>query len=157
MSEQEKKFETKLTRDEIGVEIQKVGDFFKQIPAELKAEATQYFIQEIITWGSYNFYEALGILEEAKSDYRISWRQATDDTNEKERVAAAYEKAVPYQCMAEFENIDDFKIGDIVKAVCAGEDENYSGGSKYDVFTDNTDGEGVHHVLCKTSFELVGG
>jgi len=39
-------YEKKLTIEEIQLEINKIGDFFKQIPDELRADAAERFIYE---------------------------------------------------------------------------------------------------------------
>ena len=156
MPEQEKKFETKLTIEEIQIEIDKIGAFFKRIPTELKPEAAERFIYEIVNQASYNIYEALGIFDEAKSRYReVLTRILAEEAEEAEheRLCKMYENSVAYKCIVEVDWIEGINVGDVVKAAYSGDDEAYSGGGRYDVFTENADGEGVHRISCKHSFE----
>ena len=153
MSEQNnEKFEKKLTTEEIEEEITKVKDFFKQIPDELKAETAERFVFETILWGSYDQYQALGILEEAKLRYReVSVQILEEEEMEECRRCDAYEAAIDYQCIIEVDwTVEPFSPGDIVKAVYAGEDDSYNGGGKYDVFVEETHS---HYSICKEGFE----
>lgn len=69
-----------LTKDEIQTEITKIEEFFSQIPNDLKADAAEHFIVEIVNWASRDFYQALGIFEESKMRYHALWM----DNNEEE-------------------------------------------------------------------------
>lgn len=76
----------KLTQEDIQVEIDKVGGFFERIPEELKADAAEHFVIEIVNWGSRNHYQALGILEEAKNNYRELSLEVMEDEGSREEV-----------------------------------------------------------------------
>jgi len=74
-----------LTWDELEAECAKVGDFFKRIPTDLQAEAAERLIGEIVTWGSWNHYEALGICMEALLSHRnISLRVMAEEEEEED-------------------------------------------------------------------------
>ena len=48
-------------------------DFIQRIPEEarhMKSRAAEIIASEAINWGSYNHYEAIGIMEECKLRYR---------------------------------------------------------------------------------------
>ena len=50
----------------------KIEKFFHSIPKEfdyMRAEAAEHLIIESMLWGTYSYYEALGILEAAKIRY----------------------------------------------------------------------------------------
>ena len=64
------KFKKELTMGEIQTEIDKLEDFFKQIPEELEAETAINIIFHTILWGSYDLYHGMGIIEEAKIRFR---------------------------------------------------------------------------------------
>lgn len=66
----EQNFKKELTPEDINNEIEKIKDFFEQIPDELKSTAAERLIYEIVNWASFNHYEALGIFEEAKISFR---------------------------------------------------------------------------------------
>lgn len=79
------KFKRKLTWEDIEVQCGLIGDFFKQIPDELKAGAAEYLIYEIVNWGSHDHFQALGIFQEAMLRYRkISLEILDEDENEYE-------------------------------------------------------------------------
>jgi len=75
----EKKFQKKLTQEEIEKEIDKMGDYFKQIPKDLKLEAGIHFILEVALWCGDNFMESMGLLTEAIFRYREAYMEATDE------------------------------------------------------------------------------
>jgi hypothetical protein len=75
----------KLTREEIQLEIDKIRNFFDNVPDDLKMETALHFICEIVLWGSYCHFDALGIFEEAKMIYREnSLENMQDDEEENE-------------------------------------------------------------------------
>jgi len=144
-------FNEKLTIPEIQAEIDKIGDFFQRIPEELRAEAADRFIYEIVNQGCRDHYQALGIFEEAKNRYRKVSLQVLEEAAEEERIEMACENSSKYKCFEKLELTDGkvFNIGDYVFAAYGEEDENFSGGAFYDVFLE----DGTHRFLCKTSFE----
>jgi len=78
-----------LTCDDLEREYAKVGDFFKRIPTDLRADAAQRLIEEIITWGARNHYEALGICMEALLSHRqISLEVLAEETKPKRKRVA---------------------------------------------------------------------
>ena len=150
-------FGKKLTQEEIEIEINKVGDFFKQIPDELKAVAAEHFIYEIVNQGSRDHYQALGIFQEAMSYYReVSLRVLAEEAEE-ERLEEALENAQDYRCVAQIDLGDErtVAVGEVCRIAFAGEDDGYSGGKKYDLFQEN----GNHFDICshvlETCFVLV--
>jgi len=144
-------FNEKLTIPEIQAEIDKIGDFFQRIPEELRAEAADRFIYEIVNQGCRDHYQALGIFEEAKMRYREVSLQVLEGATEEERIEVALEGSSRYKCFEKFELTDGkvFNIGEFVFAAYGGEDKNFCGEAFYDVFEEN----GLHRFLCKTSFE----
>lgn len=68
-----------LTQEEIQTEVEKIRDFFSQIPDALKADAAEHFIAEIVNWASHDLYQALGIFEEAKLTYRMLWMEHSEE------------------------------------------------------------------------------
>jgi len=152
MTEQNnEQFEKKLTIDEIELEVNKIKDFFSQIPSELKSDAAERFIYETIIWGSRDHFQAIGILEEVKLRYREISLGILEEEREEERLEMAYENAVDYRCLVEVDwTQEDIKVGDNVKATYAGEDDRYAGEGRYDVFVEKTH---THYCLCKESFE----
>ena len=147
----EQEFEKKLTQEEIEVEISKIGDFFKQIPDDLKAVTAEKFIYEIVSWGSRDHYQALGIFQEAMDNYReVSLRILAEEAEE-EQLKHAYEIAQEYRCL---EKINWTGTPILVDEVCKigyiGEDDNYSGGKRYEIFLDS----GEHFDICQHSLEI---
>jgi hypothetical protein len=143
-------FEKTLTQEEIEVEINKVGDFFKQIPEELRAVAAEKFIYEIVNWGCRDHYQALGIFQEAMSNYReVSLRILAEEAEE-ERLEAAYETAQDYCCLEKLNWVDPPILADVIcKIGYMGKDDRYSGGKRYEVFLDS----GKHFDICQNIFE----
>lgn len=68
--DEEYNFNHQLTRDDIQIELDKIGEFFAQIPEDLKADTAENFIFEIVNWASRDHYQALGIFQEAELRYR---------------------------------------------------------------------------------------
>lgn len=128
----EQDFKEKLTWEEIEVEIDKVGDFFERIPDELKSSTAERFIYEIVNWGSYNHYEALGIFEEAKNQYcEVSQKVAQDQE---------------YHCVESFTYEGcKFEEGETYTARYAGI---YHSEHTYDVWGR----DGKYHRMCKHMF-----
>ena len=156
MSE-EKLFQKKLTTKEIDAEIDKVRDFFQQIPDELKAEAAERFIHEIVNWGSYSHYEALGIFQEAMLKYREASLEAYKELVEEERIGRALENAVEYRCI---KNLDlgsmTLYAGEFCKIGFVEERDDYSDGKRYAIFY----GEKYYDICGKVlteHFEKIGG
>ena len=77
--------ENKLTPEEIDSEIDRVRDFFDKIPEALRMDAAYDFIMEIVIWGSYCHFDALGILEEVKMTYRERYLEAISEGEEDEK------------------------------------------------------------------------
>jgi hypothetical protein len=68
-----------ITEDTFQLELeaftQTVIDFIQRIPdtpeaRHMKSKAAEIIASEAINWGSYNHYEAIGIMEECKLRYR---------------------------------------------------------------------------------------
>jgi hypothetical protein len=66
-----------ITEDTFELEIkaftQTVIDFIQRIPEDqrhLKSRSAELIASEAVNWGSYNHYEAIGIMEECKLRYR---------------------------------------------------------------------------------------
>ncbi len=158
---EEQDIKQKLTLDEIKAEISKIGGFFDQIPEELKADSAEHLILEIVNWGSRNYYEALGILQEAMNSFReISQNVAEEEAVEKwekEQYENAVSSAKKYRCTEtlEIEPLKFINYGDICSIGFAGEDDRYTGGKKYYLF--NEDGKYID--ICQgcldEHFELV--
>ena len=158
---EEKKIEQMLTTEDIVMEGDKIKDFFEQIPDELKMFATKYFLIETVVWGTNDYYQALGVLEEMKNECREIYQRITEEDDEKQleeleqiegqRLESAYNVAFEYACSRELKLGDEktFAVGERCRASFAGKDDNFAGGGKYDVFVE---GE-KHRFLCKQSFE----
>lgn len=153
----EEKFEKKLTEEEIEIEINKIGDFFKQIPEESKAITAEKFIYEIVNWGCRDHYQALGIFQEAMNRYReVSLQVLEEEAKEEEEVRNASENAQNYRCLREMDWMEvSAAIGEVCKIGYAGENEQYAGGKKYIIFRE----DGRWTSLCQRRlddyFELV--
>ena len=152
----EEKFEKKLTQEDIQIEINKVGDFFKQIPEGMKAVTAERFIYEIVNWGCRDHYQALGIFQEAMNRYREVSLQVLEEEAKEEELHNAFENAQNYCCLQEMDWMDDpIAKGEVCKIGYAGENEQYAGGKKYIVFRE--DGSWID--LCQhrldDHFELV--
>jgi len=81
----EEKTPTPLTWDDVESEIVKVKSFFEQLPRELRPDAAEKLIFEIVNWASYNHYEALGIFMESMLQYReTSLRVMAEEAAEEE-------------------------------------------------------------------------
>ena len=148
--ENEQEFEKKLTQEEIEVEINKIGDFFKQIPEELKAVAAEHFIYEIVAWASRDHYQALGIFFEALSKYRKISNRILLEEAEDERLLVAYRAARDYRCLERIESDPPILVDEVCKIGYIGEDDSYSGGKRYEVFLDS----GEHFDICQHSLEI---
>jgi hypothetical protein len=78
-------FKKIYTKDGINEEalIDFIGDTLKLVPNETRAMVTDHLVYNAINWGSYNYYEALGILKSVKSDYiKISEQVAAEEAEE---------------------------------------------------------------------------
>lgn len=64
-----------------------LAEFIKDINIENKSDIANRLIHEILVWCSYNHYEALGILEEVKLEYRDISKKVMEEErmNEKEK------------------------------------------------------------------------
>jgi len=153
----EAEFEGKLTQEDIEVEIDKIGDFFRQIPDDLKAISAAHFILEIVNRGSRDYFQALGIFQDAMDSYRTVSLQVAAEQVEEDLVSDAYEIAKDYRCIQELSwKVDQVTaVGEIRKIGYIGEDDRYSGGKRYEVFQE----DGIHFGICqdvlKNHFEEV--
>lgn len=63
-----------------------VSDYLKElldsVPKDLRASMTESIILQSIIWGSYNVYEAVGILECAKRSYLESFEKVILEQDE---------------------------------------------------------------------------
>lgn len=136
----------KLTLEEIEAEIGKVRDFFAQIPEEHRARAAELFIREIVLQGARDYYQAVGIFQEALLNYREDVEQWTEMSMEAE-YEQAKEFAQDYCCVEEISRADGKAIapGEICKIAFAGEDT-YEGGKKYYVYSK----EGANFEICQS-------
>ena len=66
----EEKFKKELTREDIQEEVDKLEEFFDQIPDDLKIDTAQNIIFHTLFWSSHCLCHGLGMLEEAKFRYR---------------------------------------------------------------------------------------
>ena len=153
----EQEFEKTLTQEDIQTEIDKIGDFFKQIPDDLKAEAAEKFIYEIVNWGCRDHYQALGIFQEAMSRYReVSLQVLEEEAKEEEEVRNASENAQDYRCLREMDWMEDSAvIGEVCKIGYAGENEQYAGGKKYIIFREDGRWTSLCQPRLDDHFELV--
>jgi hypothetical protein len=75
--------EKTLTWDDVEQECDKVGDFFNRLPEELRPNAATRFVQEMINWGGWNRYEAMGICMEALLSHReVDIQLAAEDQDD---------------------------------------------------------------------------
>ena len=145
-----------LNQQEIEVEIAKIKDFFDQIPDELKADAADHFIYEIVNCGSRDHYQALGIFEEAMLRYRETSHQVMAEEAEEERLEAAYVSAQDYRCIQEVDWLDPaIVVGEVCRIGCFGEDDNYSGGKRYEVFHEDKGHVDICQHVLENHFELI--
>ena len=152
----EREFEKKLTQEEIGAEINKVGDFFKQIPEEMQAVAAEHFIYEIVNWASRDHYQALGIFQEAMINYREISLQVMADEAKEEELNNAFENARDYRCLQEMDWMDEpIAKGEVCKIRCVGENEQDAGGKKYIVFREDGSWTDLCQHCLNDHFELV--
>lgn len=152
----EQKFEKKLTKEEIEVEIAKVGDFFKQIPEELRANAAEKLIYEIVNWAARDHYQALGIFQEAMNTYREISLQVLAEEAEQKELENAFENAQDYRCLQEMDWMEDsIAKGEVCKIGCVGENDNYAGGKKYIVFREDESWIDICQHRLDEHFELV--
>ncbi len=63
--------------DQIESKVEEIAALLQSLSevAELRSYAASRFIFESTIWGSYNYYEALGLLESAKVDYIETFQQ----------------------------------------------------------------------------------
>jgi len=159
MNDKKQDYEKKLTIEEIQSEINKIGDFFKQIPDELKADAAERFIYEIVNWGCRDHYQALGIFQEAMLRYREVSNQVLAEEAEEDLLETAFESSQDYRCIEEIDIDEDRRvsIGEICRIGFVEGRNDYSGGRRYEVFKE----EGIHFSICQhvldTHFELFDG
>jgi len=159
----EPEFKKSLTPEEIQSEIQRIKDFFEQVPDDLKSVTAEDLIFETVVWGSGSHYEALGIFQEAMIRYReVSihiMQEEAREASEAEQYENAINSSKKYRCIKEL-NIPgkEISFGEIRTIGFAGEDDRYSQGKKYYLFIDNDLMEFVD--ICQTCldehFELVG-
>jgi hypothetical protein len=62
-----------------------VMEFVKGLPEDWRVYAAEGLIQSALNWSASSLYEALGILEEAKSTFRKLWEEAEKEEEEKEK------------------------------------------------------------------------
>jgi len=152
----EEEFGKKLTEEEIEIELDKVRDFFAQIPENWKAYAAERFIYEIVNWGSYDHYQALGIFQEAMNTYREVSRRVLAEEAEEERLENAFETAQDYRCLQEVDWLDPpILVGEVYKIGYFGEDDQYGGGKRYEVFHENRGHVNICQNVLDEHFELV--
>jgi len=152
MTNKDPKITKPLTEKEIIAEVDKIEAFFRQIPDELKAWAADNFIYEIVNWGASNYYEALGIFQEAMGRYRES-------LVEKESEQTQYEHAVnstkKYRCVKQIEHLEELIVADQVYFIgLAGYDPNYAGGKKYYIINEEGDFIDICQHVLDQHFEL---
>jgi hypothetical protein len=147
--ENESKFNYKLTPEEIQFEIEKVKDFFEQIPDELKPGTAVKLIGNIAIWSAFNMFEGIGILEEATLQYRECSVRAEHLFHEQEAEQAAIDSVKTYTCMKDFE-AEDILIeqGETVQIGYAGEDSKFEGGKRYILIM-----EEVYIDLCQSALD----
>lgn len=151
LTEKENIFE-KVTDEDIDQEIERLVSLFKQIPYDtvtgFKARSAERLIAQVINYAALNHYEALGILEEAKLQYReISLEIMDEEVKEEVLIQNAQDTACEYRCIKEIQFEDSSKIGVVDKIYKIGyveENENYSGGVRYEVFQE----DGSHFSIC---------
>lgn len=152
--ENKHKFESKLTPEEIDKEVAKLGDFFKQIPDDLKATAAMHLILEVVNQGSRDYFQAIGIFDEAKNAFRdmaLSIKEIDKEMDdERDLLRKAYESALYFRCIQELEWREGYVItvGEIHRIGYVGEDAGYSGGQRYEVFQE----DGKHFSICQNRF-----
>ena len=69
MAEEKENIFEKVTWEDVELEVIRIVNFVKSIPEEFRASASERIIGEIIIYGSGGYYDALGILEEAKQGF----------------------------------------------------------------------------------------
>lgn len=69
MTEGKENIFEKITWEDVELEVIRIANFIKSIPDEIRASASERIIGEIVIYGSNGYYDALGILEEAKQGY----------------------------------------------------------------------------------------
>ena len=148
----DQEFEGMLTPEEIDVEIAKVEDFFKRIPDELKAPAAVHLILEIVNQGSRDYFQAIGLFDEAKHSYRDSALVVGLMSDEQDLLSDAFESAKRFQCVKELKWGQGYTVtpGEIRQIGYVGEDDRYSGGERFEIFQE----DGQHFGICKDSLEI---
>jgi len=74
--------------------IEQVQLAMKDLCVECRKDFAEILAVEAVIWGSENFYEAIGILENAKAEYKRSWEEVineddgnnNNETNEKRKI-----------------------------------------------------------------------
>lgn len=146
----EQEFEDMLTPEEIDVEIGKVEEFFRRIPDNLKAVAAIHLILEIVNQGSRDYFQAIGLFDEAKANFR-DWASTIGAVNDEEDILNdAYESSKRFRCIEELKWGKACVVtpGEIYEIGFIGSDDRYSGGERYEVFLE----EGKHFSICHDVF-----
>lgn len=143
-------FDSKLTPEEIDLEIAKVEDFFKRIPDELKVAAAMHLILEIVNHGSRDYFQAMGIFDEAKNSFRGMAMSIGAMNDEQDLLSAAYESSQHFRCIQELKWAQNCVItpGEIRSVGYVGQDDRYVGGQRYEVFLE----DGKHFSICQNIF-----
>jgi len=156
MMEDKQEFKKKLTQEEISIEIDKVKDFFKQIPEGMKATTAEMFIREIVNWSCGDHYQALGIFQEAMNSFRETSLQAIAEEVQKEELQEASENVLLYRCLQGIDWMEDSVVANgIYRIGYAGEDERYAGGKKYIIFKEDGSWMDICQRVLDDHFELM--
>jgi len=150
-NEQEQEFGEMLSSEQIDLEISKVAAFFKRIPDELKAVASIHLILEIVNQGSRDYFQALGLFDEAKTSFREMALSIGEGNDEDDLLSKAFENSQQFRCTCELKYDQDRAItpGEICTIGFMGKDDRYSGGERYEVFQE----DGQHFSICQESLE----
>ena len=77
---------------EVEEETEKVRAFFEALPEEVRAEAAERLIGEIVIWACRDHYQALGILTEAILWYREASLAVLDEDAGQDEAATQEQK-----------------------------------------------------------------
>ena len=74
--------EDEIFSEAIEKKVVDIAEFIQKLPDERKHEAAWRFAYEAINWGSWNYFDAVGMLEDIKLDYRETSRQIEQEEEE---------------------------------------------------------------------------
>jgi hypothetical protein len=90
--------EDEIFSEAIEKKVVDIAEFIQKLPDERKHEATWRIVWEAINWGSWNYFDAIGMLEDIKLDFRETSKQIEQEDEDKEEDSSDKEEGEDPLC-----------------------------------------------------------